>query len=67
MHDHREPYQLVQPPRHVCLDGTVDALLLARWEDQSMVLADGVICWVDSADVAPVDWAPWSTALAANA
>lgn len=67
MHDHEDPYELVQPPQHVSLDGAVEALLLARWRDQSMVLVDGEVSWVSATDIAPVDWAPWSTAAAANA
>lgn len=67
MHAQGDPYELVQPPRSVSLDGAVEALLLGRWQDQSMVLADGTVSWVDAADVSPIDWAPWSTALAANA
>jgi hypothetical protein len=60
------PYELVQPPRHVTLDGAVEALLLARWKDSSMVLVDGSVEWVSSREV-QVDWAPWSAAAAANA
>jgi hypothetical protein len=67
MHAPGDSYELVQPPRQVSLDGAVDALLLARWKDQSMVLVDGSVSWVDAADIAQVDWAPWSTAMAANA
>ena len=67
MHDHEDPYELVQPPQLVNLDGAVEALLLGRWKDLSMVLVDGEVSWVDAVDVAPVDWAPWTTALAANA
>lgn len=67
MHDHRVPYQLVQPPQHVSLDGTVEALLLGRWRDECLVLVDGEVRWVASVDVTTLDWAPWSTALAANA
>ncbi len=66
MHEHPEPYELVQPPQHVSLDGAVEALLLARWKDQSMVLVDGHVSWVRAADVV-VDWAPWNTAFASNA
>ena len=60
------PYELVQPPRHVTLDGAVEALLLARWRDSSLVLVDGDVAWVASRDI-QVDWAPWSAAAAANA
>ncbi|MCW2671891.1 MAG: hypothetical protein JWP14_480 [Frankiales bacterium] len=66
MHEDESPYELVQPPQHVTLDRAVEALLLARWKDQSMVLVDGLVEWVRSSDV-QVDWAPWSTAVAANA
>ncbi|MCU1601093.1 MAG: hypothetical protein JWO22_1802 [Frankiales bacterium] len=65
MHEHPDPYELVQPPQHVSLDGAVQALLLARWRDQSMVLVDGQVSWVRAEDVV-VDWAPWSTAIASN-
>jgi len=67
MHERRAPYELIQPPQQVTLDGAADALLLGRWRDKSMVLVDGEVSWVDTVDVAPLDWAPWSTALAANA
>ena len=67
MHEPGASYELVQPPRPVSLQGAVDALLLGRWRDQSMVLVDGHVAWVDAADIAQVDWAPWSTAMAANA
>jgi hypothetical protein len=67
MHEPGASYELVQPPRQVSLQGAVDALLLGRWKDQSMVLVDGQVSWVDAADITQVDWAPWSTALAANA
>lgn len=60
------PYEVVQPPRPVTLNGAVEALLLARWKDQSMVLVDGTVAWVLGSDV-DVDWAPWSRAAAANA
>jgi hypothetical protein len=66
MHADESPYELVQPPQRVTLDGGVEALLVARWADQSMVLVGGLVQWVRSADV-QVDWAPWSTAAAANA
>ena len=67
MHTPGDSYELVQPPRHVSLDGAVEALLLGRWKDQSMVLVEGQVSWVDAADLAQVDWAPWNTAMAANA
>ena len=67
MHEHPDPYELVQPPQQVSLDGAVAGLLLARWKDLSMVLVEGEISWVDAEQLTPRDWAPWSTALAANA
>jgi hypothetical protein len=60
------PYELVQPPRSVTLDGAVEALLLARWKDSSLVLVDGAVEWVPTRAV-QVDWAPWSQAAASNA
>jgi hypothetical protein len=66
MHQEESAYELVQPPQHVTLDGAVEALLLGRWKDQSMVLVGGHVEWVRAADV-QVDWAPWSSAVAANA
>jgi len=66
MHEHHDPYELVQPPQQVSLDGAVEALLLARWKDQSMVLVDGQVSWVP-ADEVVVDWAPWNGAIASNA
>jgi hypothetical protein len=66
MHQEEPPYELVQPPQHVTLDGAAEALLLARWKGQSMVLVGGLVEWVRSADV-QVDWAPWNSAVAANA
>ena len=65
MHEHTEPYQLVQPPQHVSLEGATTALLLARWHDRCMVLTDGQVSWVEAGAVR--DWAPWNTAMAANA
>ena len=37
------PYEVVQPPQAVSLTGAVEALLLARWKDQSLVLVDGAV------------------------
>ena len=61
------PYDLVRPPREVIVDGAAEALLLARWRDRSLVLVDGSVSWVNAAAVTQLDWAPWGTAVAANA
>lgn len=60
-----EPYDLVQPPQPVSFDGEA-GVLLARWRGEALVLLDGSVAWVPASRVR-VDWAPWSTALAANA
>ena len=66
MHSPASPYELVQPPRCVTLDGAVEALLLARWKDSCLVLVDGAVAWVSSREL-QVDWAPWNQAAASNA
>jgi hypothetical protein len=63
------PYEVIQPPRP-CLNGTVDALLVGRWHDRSLILVTEAdrcaVEWVASRDLT-FDWAPWTAAVAANA
>lgn len=71
-----DPYTIVPPQgcRVATPDGVQDGLVIGERGSQQLVLhgsgRDVMVSWTPSIDVwvlEPSDWAPWSSAIAANA